>query len=131
MQGFVASSSQLYLPPSISNSQPRKTFLRLNTNIVRTLKGCTALFLVTCVQKISFSCVFFPPKDKRIFCYQNLLTKVDPFNVTFRIHTLLDMTSDERQNQANEVKVWCSSSYSTRTEHSFVLVPVQNMRSVV
>lgn len=87
-----------------------------------TLKGCTALFLVTCVQKISFSCVFFPPKDKRIFCYQNLLTKVDPFNVTFRIHTLLDMTSDERQNQANEVKVWCSRRYSTRTEYEISCV---------
>lgn len=42
----------------------------------------------------------FPPEEQRISC--SLLTRVDPFNVTFRTRTLLDMASDKRQNQANK-----------------------------
>lgn len=34
----------------------------------------------------------------------SLVADVDPFNVTSRIHILLDVTTDERQNQANKAR---------------------------
>lgn len=79
-----------------------------------TVKGESSFSCRLCSGDLIF--MYFSPKEKRI-CW-SLLTRVDPCNVTVRIHTLLDMTSDKRQNQANKTSTSCSK----RIEQRFILL---------
>lgn len=66
-------------------------------------KRLQKLLLLSCHMKdlLLFS---FPLKRGESENSWSHLADADPFNVTSRIHMLLDVTTDERQNQANGVR---------------------------
>lgn len=92
--------------------------------------------------KLPFIC-FLSPEEKRReenLLLSSLLARVDPVNVTFMIHMLLDMTLDKRWNQANKakavglgaqaVKGLNTGSFCTGTEYKIICVKPPESRGL-